>query len=210
MTPSELFKKNLQHYKLVLVTIMIFLGIGYFVIKSFDLRTIASYEIIVVNDLNTQLLIDQSYSEIGGYNKQNYNKYLKNFITSRFINSENNKIGKLTISPKKEYFITAVYLNSTSKIEFEKGLLNFLRDIEVEINSQVTQNFNMYVNQSFNMDVYEPGSKSKSNTQLYFNANESSESNSPNLILFMSMVVGIIIANFILILEYPVQTRKES
>ena len=209
MTPSELFKKNLQHYKLVLVTVMIFLGIGYFVIKSFDLRTIAKYEIIIVNDLNTQLIIDKSYSEIGGYNKQNYNKYLKNFITSKFINSENNKSGKLTIGPKKEYFITAVYLNSTSKIEFEKSLSNFLKEIEIEINSQITQNFNMnLIGQGFNMNLYESGSKS--NTQLYFNTNESSESNSPNLILFMSMVVGIIIANFILILEYPGQTRKES
>jgi len=201
MTPSELLKKNLEHYKMVLIIILIFLGIGYLVIKSFDLRTFAKYEIIIVNDLNTKLLIDRSYSEIGSYNNDAYIKYLKNFITSKFINSNYNKIGKLTIDSKQNYFISAVYINSKSIILFEEGLETFLRDMEIEINEQITESFTR--NKGFAAVV-------KTNTQLYFNTDKTSKTNSPNLILVISVLVGIIIANFILILEYPIQKRELS
>ena len=201
MTPSELLKKNLEHYKMVLIIILIFLGIGYLVIKSFDLRTFAKYEIIIVNDLNTKLLIDQSYSEIGTYNDESYTRYLKNFIISRFINSNYNKIGKLTIDNKQNYFISAVYSNSKSIILFEEGLETFLRDMEIEINDQIIESFTK--KNGFNTTI-------KSNTELYFNTDKTSKTNSPNLILIISVLVGIIIANFILILEYPIKERKLS
>ena len=73
--------------------------------------------------------------------------------------------------------------------------------MEIEINEQITESFTR--NKGFAAVV-------KTNTQLYFNTDKTSKTNSPNLILVISVLVGIIIANFILILEYPIQKRELS
>ena len=73
--------------------------------------------------------------------------------------------------------------------------------MEIEINDQITQSFSKET--GFNSVI-------KSNTELYFNTDKTSKTNSPNLILIISVLVGIIIANFILILEYPIQKRELS
>ena len=75
MTPSKLFKLNLKHYKLLLLTVILSLCLGLVLTKNFSIKTINKYEIVIVEDMNTKYLID-SVVIIEGSNKKK-DKYAK-------------------------------------------------------------------------------------------------------------------------------------
>ena len=61
MTPSKLLKLNIKNYKYLILTIILSLGVGYFLSSHYSLKIINKYEVVIVEDINTKYIIDQIY-----------------------------------------------------------------------------------------------------------------------------------------------------
>ena len=87
MTPSKLFKLNLQYYKYFLLTCLLSLLIGFFVTTKYSIKITNKYEIMITEDINTKYLVDKIYT---AKISKEYSKFIK-YIVSEFINSESGK-----------------------------------------------------------------------------------------------------------------------
>lgn len=187
MTPSKLFKLNLKHYKLLLLTVILSLCLGLAITKNFSIKTINKYKIVIVEDMNTKYLIDKIYSRD---NTNQYSKYLKNYIVSEFINSSSGKNSSMGIDREGSYSITREFDQlSENEIEsFENSLTEFLKKSENYINNEIKKNFGT------NIDV---------NSRLFFKRYSNKKGSEPFTIYFVTIIIGIILFNFIIILENP-------
>ena len=120
-----------------------------------------------------------------------YYQFLKNYTVSEFVNSTFNKGGNLEISAKGDYTISISFkIRDENKIDdFENNLSKFLKVIEKTINNQITKNFQFRIGKSA-IDV-------EADSQLYFNKTSKQKGNNPITIFFVTIMIGIIIMNFI-------------
>ena len=196
MTPSQLFKLNLKHYKLVLFVILICLSLGAIFSNLYGFKINNKYELLIVEDINTKFLIDELYKR-EGLNNDDYYKYLKNYSISKFINSKYNKYGAIDINKKGEYFIVASFgANNENEIDkFENNLTKFLNEIQIKINDQITQNFQFRIGKS-SVGI-------KADSKIFYKKKSTKKGNDPFSIYLASLLFGIIISSFIIILENP-------
>ena len=206
MTPSQLLKLNKHHYKLIIFLILVSLSMGVLISKFNGIKINNKYELLIVEDINTKFLIDKVYKR-EGTNNDDYYKYLKNFTVSQFISSKFNKngeinIGGLDINSEGEYFIVASFNSSNLKTieEFDKNLKIFLEEMQIRINNQITETFQYRIGKS-SIGI-------KANSQLYFKKNSVKKGNDPSAIIFAAIIFGLIIANFIIILENPPKNKN--
>lgn len=191
MTPSKLLKLNIKYYKYFILTIILSLGIGFYLSLNYSLKIISKYEIVIIEDINTKYIIDKIFERSGKSQVQNdYSKYLKNYVVSEFINSELNQNAELNIDRTGNYSITKVYKDlENKKIEiFENNLNEFLKKSEKNINQEITNNF---------------GANITANSKLFFKKHSNKKGSKPFTLYFVTIIVGIIIMNFIIILENP-------
>lgn len=191
MTPSKLLKLNIKNYKYLILTIILSLGVGYFLSSHYSLKIINKYEVVIVEDINTKYIIDQIYRRSDASDSQNnYSKYLKNYIVSEFINSEFNQNAELLIDKKENYSIMKTFSNlQIKKIKsFEDNLNKFLKKSEIFINKEISNNF---------------GKNITANSKLFFKKHSNKKGSKPSTIYFVTLIMGIVIMNFIIILDNP-------
>tara|TARA_B100000989_G_C19410746_1_gene414245 strand:+ start:199 stop:804 length:606 start_codon:yes stop_codon:yes gene_type:complete len=198
MTPSKLFKLNLKHYKYFLLTILISLIVGFYLSQNFTKRQINTYKIIIVEDINTKFLIDQVYKREGeNFQTEDYYKYLNNYVVSEFLSSKFSQNSDLEIERTGLYKVVKTFTNDRNKnVEsFEENLNKFLAKIQIDINKEITGNFrNSFGKQPIDI---------KANSKLFFKKNSETKGSNPFALYFVTIIIGIIIMNFIIILENP-------
>ncbi len=187
MTPSKLFKLNLQYYKYFLLTCLLSLLVGFFVTTKYSIKITNKYEIMITEDINTKYLVDKIYT---AKISKEYSKFIKNYIVSEFINSESGKNSDLDIDRQGEYSIIKTFNEGEQKKieQFEDTLSNFLKKSETNINNEI--------NSKFDIDL-------KANSKLFFKKHSSKKGNNPISIYFVSVIIGLILMNFVIILENP-------
>jgi hypothetical protein len=196
MTPSQLLKLNIKYYKYLIFTLLISTAIGLFISINYRVNINNKYEILIVEDINTKFLIDKVH-EKQGYNSEEYYKYLKNYTVSKFINSTSNKKAELEINRKGDYSINVSFkAKELNKIEeFDTELSKFLLEIQKSINNQITKHFQFRVGKS--------AVGIEANSKLFYKKESNKKGNNPLTIFFITIVMGVIIMNFIIILENP-------
>ena len=198
MTPSKLLKLNFKYYKYFVLTIVISLIIGFYLTQNFSKRQINTYKIIIVEDINTKFLIDQVYKREGEkYNTEDYYKYLNNYVVSEFLSSDFSQNADLEIERNGLYTIFKTFdKNKEKEIDkFEQNLNQFLANIQIDINNEITGNFKNSVGKT-PIDI-------KANSKLFFKKNSQTKGSEPFALFFVTIIIGIIIMNFIIILENP-------
>ena len=198
MTPSKLLKLNFKYYKYFVLTIVISLIIGFYLTQNFSKRQINTYKIIIVEDINTKFLIDQVYKREGDkYNTEDYYKYLNNYVVSEFLSSDFSQNADLEIERNGLYTIFKTFdKNKEKEIDkFEQNLNQFLANIQIDINNEITGNFKNSVGKT-PIDI-------KANSKLFFKKNSQTKGSEPFALFFVTIIIGIIIMNFIIILENP-------
>ena len=198
MTPSKLLKLNFKYYKYFVLTIVISLIIGFYLTQNFSKRQINTYKIIIVEDINTKFLIDQVYKRDGEkYNTEDYYKYLNNYVVSEFLSSDFSQNADLEIERNGLYTIFKTFdKNKEKEIDkFEQNLNQFLANIQIDINNEITGNFKNSVGKT-PIDI-------KANSKLFFKKNSQTKGSEPFALFFVTIIIGIIIMNFIIILENP-------
>jgi hypothetical protein len=196
MTPSKLLKLNIKYYRYLIATLSLSIIAGLYLMQNYSVKINNTYEILIVEDINTKYLVDRVYERKEGLNNKYY-QFLKNYTVSEFVNSTFNKGGNLEISAKGDYTISISFkIRDENKIDdFENNLSKFLKVIEKTINNQITKNFQFRIGKSA-IDV-------EADSQLYFNKTSKQKGNNPITIFFVTIMIGIIIMNFIIILENP-------
>jgi len=198
MTPSKLLKLNFKYYKYFVLTIVISLIIGFYLTQNFSKRQINTYKIIIVEDINTKFLIDQVYKREGEkYNTEDYYKYLNNYVVSEFLSSDFSQNADLEIERNGLYTIFKTFdKNKEKEIDkFEQNLNQFLANIQIDIYNEITGNFKNSVGKT-PIDI-------KANSKLFFKKNSQTKGSEPFALFFVTIIIGIIIMNFIIILENP-------
>lgn len=198
MTPSKLLKLNFKYYKYFVLTIIISLIIGFYLTQNFSKKQINSYKIIIVEDINTKFLIDQVYKRDGEkYNTEDYYKYLNNYVVSEFLSSDFSLNADLEIERNGLYTIFKTFDKKKEKEidKFEQNLNQFLAKIQIDINKEITGNFKNSVGKT-PVDI-------KANSKLFFKKNSQTKGSEPFALFFVTIIIGIIIMNFIIILENP-------
>ena len=205
MTPSQLLKINIKHYKFVIITMLLFFIISLYFTTSKNLKASSKYEVKINMNLETKLLIDQTNSEIGTYNPDNYIIFLRNYIIANFVNSNLNKNGELIFDHNKNYLIGLSYNNTRELEKFENNLSIFLEETQEKLNEEIINN---YKKSEYGRNKFDE-KKDASNIQVFFTKDIiSKKQNNKILLYFLSLIMGIIISNFILILEYPVKKNS--
>ncbi len=198
MTPSKLFKLNIQNIKYHILTLIISGAIGFFLSLNYPVKIINNYKIIIAEDINTKYLIDRVYQrQDKQYNIEQYYKYLKNYVVSEFIISDQNDKAELEINRKGDYSISITfYQGGKSKIiDFESKLKQFLTNSQNIINNEIIKNYEM--------NFGETPLGIKANSKLFFLKNSKKKGSNPFTLYFVTIVIGIIILNFIIILNNP-------
>ena len=110
MTPTKLFKLNLQNFRYHILTLIISIVLGFFLSLNYPQKTINNYKIIIAEDINTKYLIDRVYQRHDKQsNIEQYYKYLTNYVVSEFIISEVNEKAELDIDRKGDYSILRTF-----------------------------------------------------------------------------------------------------
>tara|TARA_Y100000768_G_scaffold340501_1_gene284393 strand:- start:101 stop:706 length:606 start_codon:yes stop_codon:yes gene_type:complete len=198
MTPTKLFKLNLQNFRYHILTLIISIVLGFFLSLNYPQKTINNYKIIIAEDINTKYLIDRVYQRHDKQsNIEQYYKYLTNYVVSEFIISEVNEKAELDIDRKGDYSILRTFnLQEQNQIlNFENNLRNFLIDAQNTINGEITSSYEMNFGET-------PGGV-KANSKLFFTKKSKKKGSKPFTLYFVTILIGIIILNFVIILDNP-------
>ena len=198
MTPTKLFKLNLQNFRYHILTLIISIVLGFFLSLNYPQKITNNYKIIIAEDINTKYLIDRVYQRHAEQsNIEQYYKYLTNYVVSEFIISEINEKAELDIDRKGNYSISRTFdLQEQNKIlNFENNLRNFLIDSQNTINEEITSSYEMNFGET-------PGGV-KANSKVFFTKKSKQKGSKPFTLYFVSIVIGIIILNFVIILDNP-------
>tara|TARA_B100001564_G_C20666023_1_gene683832 strand:+ start:2133 stop:2735 length:603 start_codon:yes stop_codon:yes gene_type:complete len=197
MTPSKLIKLNFQYFKYFILTILLSTALSFFISTNYTVKIINKYEIIVVEDLNTKYLIDKIYNRDNNAGEAEYYKYLKNYVTSEFLMNENDPNIELDISRTGNYSISKTFLNEDKEsiLSFEKKLKKHLKEKQITINKELSSNYEK------NFGALPNGVQPY--TKLFFNKESKKKGSKPFTIYFTTIIIGIIILNFIIILDNP-------
>ena len=198
MTPSKLFRLNLQNFRYHILTLILSVAVGFVISLNYPQKTINNYRIIIAEDINTKYLIDRVYQRHDKQsNIEQYYKYLTNYVVSEFIISEINKKAELDIDRKGDYSILRTfYLQEKNQIlNFEDNLRKFLINAQNTINEEITS--------SYETNFGETPDGVKANSKLFFIKKSKNKGSKPFTLYFVSIVIGIIILNFVIILDNP-------
>ena len=69
MTPSKLLKLNIKYYKYLIATLLFSIIAGLYLMQNYSVKINNTYEILIVEDINTKYLVDRVYEREGIDNK---------------------------------------------------------------------------------------------------------------------------------------------